>query len=393
MFKIGEALVGTGNEVAHIDLMIGDKEGPIGTAFANGLVQLSRGHTPILGVIRPNLPPKPHVLIVPKVTVEGGEDVTRIFGPAQAAVSKGIADALEEGIIPREKLDDWVIIASVFVHPQAKDFRRIYHFNYSAAKLALGRALSDYPGFDKVVYEKDRAVHPIMGFKVPRLWDPPYLQVALDTASVEQAKKVVEKLPKSDRILLEVGTPLIKAEGLKAVSELRKVAKNRFILADLKTMDVGQVEVDMAFNETADAVTVAGAAPVETINKFIYEAKRMGVYSVLDTINVHDPVKLLKSLKELPDVVEIHRGIDTEGTRKSAWDHIQKIKSDFKDKKLLIAVAGGIKPGTAGEALEKGADIIVVGRYISQAKDVTHTCREFLRLLGQDADQLRVHIE
>ena len=183
IYLIGESLVGEGNEVAHIDLMIGNKDGPVGQAFANGMTSLSAGHTPLLAVIRPNLPPKPHTLIVPKVTVKNMEDTGKIFGPAQAAVAKAIADSAEEGIIPREQLDDWVIICSVFIHPQATDFRRIYQYNYGATKMALQRALKNYPSFEKMIYEKDRSKHPIMGFKVPRLWRPPYLQIALDAPS------------------------------------------------------------------------------------------------------------------------------------------------------------------------------------------------------------------
>src|SRR5512136_1444462 len=118
-YLIGESLLGDGNEVAHIDLMIGNKDGPIGQAFAQGMTMLSAGHTPLLAVIRPNLPPKPHTLIVPKVTVKSKEDVGKIFGPAQAAVAKAVADAAEEGIIPAEKVEEWVIICSVFIHPQA----------------------------------------------------------------------------------------------------------------------------------------------------------------------------------------------------------------------------------------------------------------------------------
>jgi hypothetical protein len=104
IYLIGEALVGEGNEVAHIDLLVGDKAGPVGRAFANGLSNLSAGHTPLLAVIRPNLPPKPHTLLVPKVTVKNMEDTGKIFGPAQAAVAKAVADAVEEGIIPADKI-------------------------------------------------------------------------------------------------------------------------------------------------------------------------------------------------------------------------------------------------------------------------------------------------
>ena len=84
MFQVGEALVGEGNEVAHIDLMIGEKDSPVGKAFANGMSNLSVGHTPLLAVIRPNLPCKPYTLLVPKVTIKDLDQASQIFGPAQA---------------------------------------------------------------------------------------------------------------------------------------------------------------------------------------------------------------------------------------------------------------------------------------------------------------------
>ncbi|MFH1834661.1 MAG: bifunctional 5,6,7,8-tetrahydromethanopterin hydro-lyase/3-hexulose-6-phosphate synthase [Methanobacteriota archaeon] len=393
MFKIGEALVGKGNEIAHIDLIVGDKESNVGKAFAEGLTNLSKGHTPVVAVIRPNLPAKPYTLVVPKVTVADLDDANKIFGPAQAAVAKAVADAVEEGVIPEDKIEEWVIIASVFIHPKASDFRKIYQYNYSATKLAVRRALTDYPGLNKIMYDKDRATHPIMGFKVPRLWRPPYLQIALDQTSISAARKIVEQIPHSDNIILEVGTPLLKGEGVKAISALREVTPNIFMIADLKTMDVGQVEVDLAFDETADAVAVAGQASIEVIDKFIYEARRLSVYSILDTLNVKDPVKLLKSLKELPDIVELHRGIDEEGGKEHDWQTIEKIKTAFKGKKLLVSVAGGIEPKNALEALKAGADIIVVGRYVTQSKDIERSVRAFLNLMQGDIDLKRVHVE
>ncbi|MDI6847953.1 MAG: bifunctional 5,6,7,8-tetrahydromethanopterin hydro-lyase/3-hexulose-6-phosphate synthase, partial [Candidatus Bathyarchaeia archaeon] len=303
MYLIGEALVGEDNEVAHIDLLIGDKEGPVGEAFAAGLSHLSRGHTPLLAVIRPNLPPKPHTLLVPKVTIKNLEDTNKIFGPAQAAVAKAVADAVEEGIIPKDKVDDWVIVCGVFVHPQAKDYRRIYNYNYGATKLALKRALAKYPPLEKVFYDKDRAKHPIMGFRVPRLWRPPYLQISLDIPDLERNKKIIAQIPRSDRIILEMGTPLIKRYGTKVISELREIARDIFFVADLKTLDVGKVEVDLAYDETADAVVAAGLAPVETLNAFTHEAKRLGIYAAVDMLNVENPIKKLRMLKEFPDII------------------------------------------------------------------------------------------
>jgi bifunctional enzyme Fae/Hps len=395
-YLIGESLLGEGNEVAHIDLMIGDKNGPIGQAFANGMSQLSAGHTPVLAVIRPNLPPKPHTLIVPKVTIKNMEDAGKIFGPAQAAVAKAIADSSEEGIIPANKLDEWVIICSVFIHPKATDYRKIYQYNYGATKMALKRALKKYPTLEKIIYDKDRAKHPIMGFRVPRLWRPPYLQIALDAPSLEGAKKVIQALPGSDRIILEVGTPLIKRYGTRGINELRQIAKDKFIIADLKTLDVGKVEVDIAYEDTADAVVAAGLAPPETLDATVQEAKRLGIYAVIDMLNVEDVLGKLKSIKDFPDIVILHRGIDQESGRSCGLERIKMIRQAFPNKKFLIAVAGGIVPETAKEALEQGADILIVGRYVTQSKDIERSVRDFLELtpsMREDVDLYRVHTE
>jgi len=395
-YLIGESLVGEGNEVAHVDLMVGDKNGPVGQAFAMGLTTLSAGHTPLLAVVRPNLPPKPHTLIVPKVTVKNMEDTGKIFGPAQAAVAKAIADAAEEGVIPAAKLDEWVIIASVFIHPQATDYRKIYQYNYGATKMALQRAIKKYPPIDKVNYDKDRAKHPIMGFKVPRLWRPPYLQIALDPPSLEGAKKVIENLPGSDRIILEVGTPMIKRYGTRVINDIRAMAKDKFVIADLKTLDVGKVEVDIAYEDTADAVVAAGIGPAETLDATIQEARRLGIYAVVDMLNVDDVLAKLRSIKELPDIVILHRGIDQETGRSSGLERIKLIREAFPNKKFLIAVAGGIVPETAKEALEKGADILIVGRYVTQSKDIERAVRDFLELtptMREDIDLYRVHTE
>jgi len=395
-YLIGESLVGEGNEVAHIDLLIGDKTGPVGQAFATGMANLSAGHTPLLAVIRPNLPPKPYTLIVPKVTVKNMADAGKIFGPAQAAVAKAVADATEEGIIPASKIDEWVVIVSVFIHPQAINYRKIYQYNYGATKMALQRALQKYPSIDKLIYDKDRAKHPIMGFKVPRLWRPPYLQIALDAPSLEDAKKVIERLPGSDRIILEVGTPLIKRYGTRVINEIREIAKDKFIIADLKTLDVGKVEVDTAYEDTADAVVAAGLASPETLDATVQEARRLGIYAVIDMLNVDDILTKLKSLKDFPDVVILHRGIDQESGQTSGLERIKLIREAFPNKKLLIAVAGGIVPETAKEALEQGADILIVGRYVTQSRDVERAVRDFLELtpaMREDIDLYRVHTE
>ncbi|WMW21469.1 bifunctional 5,6,7,8-tetrahydromethanopterin hydro-lyase/3-hexulose-6-phosphate synthase [Methanolobus mangrovi] len=388
MLLIGEALIGEAPELAHVDLMIGNKDGPVGQAFANGLTQLSAGHTPLLSVIRPNLPTKPATLIVPKVTVKNMEQASQIFGPAQAAVAKAVADALEEGAFGDLDLDDIVVVASVFIHPEAKDYNRIYRYNYGATKLAVKRAVDGFPDLDTVLKEKDRMGHAIMGFKVSRLWNPPYLQVALDNPNLPVILDIVRQIPKSDHVILEAGTPLIKRYGTDVIGKLREVRPDAFIVADLKTLDTGNLEARMVADATADAIVVSALAPIATLNKAIEEAHKTGIYAVMDTLNCDDPVAVLKELDVLPDVVELHRGIDIEGTA-HAWGSIDGIKA--LSPKILVAVAGGVRIDTMPDALSAGADILVVGRAITNAKDVRQVAEKFIEGLNNpEIDQFRV---
>jgi len=411
-YFIGEALIGEGENLAHVDLIIGSKDGPVGISFANALSTPSKGHGGLLGAIRPNLLSKPVSLIVPKVTVADLEDANKIFGPAQAAVAKGIVDAVEEGLIPLNKVDEWVIIASVFIHPAAKDYRKIYQYNYGATKLAIQRALKGYPPIEKIFYDKDRAKHPVAGIRVPRLWRPPYIQVALDHPALEKQIKVVKQLPKSDRIILEIGTPFLKKYGVESIKQIREVAKEKFIVADLKTLDVGKLEVDFAFDATADAVVASGLAATASIDKFILEAQRLGIHAFVDTMEVQNPIEKLSSLKQTPDVVIIHRGIDVEQSatgnkspdaqQRQRWALVPKIKELYAGQKkasgrdrVLVAVAGGIEPSSAAYALDQGADILIVGRFIASAKDVEFAMRRMLNVLPgyQDIDLKRIHSE
>jgi len=398
MYKIGEALIGKGNEVAHIDLTIGKKSGPVGQAFLGGLTQLSQGHTPLLAVIRPNLITKPATLIIPKVTVKNLDDAGKIFGPAQAAVAKAVADSVQDGTIPEAYVENYVVLASVFIHPEAQDYDKIYRYNYSATKLSLQRALTGYPDLKKINYEKDRSTHAIAGIKMERLWRPPYLQIALDITSMDGIKRVLDEVPHNDMVIFEAGTPFIKEFGVRGLKEIRKMRSSMFLIADLKTLDVGKVEVDQAYNQGADAVVVSGLAAVETVDSVIYEAHRMGIYAYVDMMNVADPKAVLKGLKGgTPDVVILHRNVDAGAGKENQaedarWKLIKEIKSEISSK-ILFAVAGGINPKTAKQALINGADILIVGRYITQSKDIERSSREFLELLGEDTDLYRTHVE
>ncbi|MCK9591517.1 MAG: bifunctional 5,6,7,8-tetrahydromethanopterin hydro-lyase/3-hexulose-6-phosphate synthase [Methanoregula sp.] len=389
MYLIGEALIGDGAEVAHIDLLMGDKEGPIGTAFAHAVSQLSAGHTPLLAVIRPNLLTKPVTLVIPKVTLKTMTQVNEMFGPVQAAVAKAVADCVEEGVFAAVDIENVVILASAFVHPDAMDYNKIYRYNYGATKLAIHRAIDKFPDAKTLVYEKDRTAHAIMGFKVTRLWDPPYLQVALDLVDMGKVAKVLKELPENDHLIIEAGTPLIKKFGLGVISELRKLRPNAFIIADMKILDTGNLEARMAADASADAVVVSGLAPASTMEKAIAEARKVGIYSVVDMLNVQNPAKVIEKLKVKPDIVELHRAIDTEDTA-HAWGDIAAIKKAAGGK-LLVATAGGVRVNVVKDALKAGADILVVGRAITASKDIKHAADEFLdKLDKEEIDQFRV---
>lgn len=162
---VGEALVGEGNEVAHIDLLIGDKQGPVGVAFANALARQSQGHSNLLAVLAPNLAVKPSTVLITKVTIKGLGQAVQMFGPAQAAVAKAVADSVAGGVIPKDQAENLVIVCGVFIHPEAKDNKKIYDFNYEATKQSIASAMAGKPSADEMVAGKDSAKHPFLGFE------------------------------------------------------------------------------------------------------------------------------------------------------------------------------------------------------------------------------------
>ena len=162
---IGEALVGEGNEVAHIDLLIGAKDGPVGMAFANALSSQRQGHSNLLAVLEPNLLCKPATVLITKVTIKGAKQAVQMFGPAQYAVAKAVADSVEAGVIPKNQCENLVIVAGVFIHWEAQDDNKIRQYNYEATKLAISRAMKGEPSTDTMLAGKDKAKHPFAGLR------------------------------------------------------------------------------------------------------------------------------------------------------------------------------------------------------------------------------------
>ena len=161
---VGEALVGDGNEVSHIDLLIGDKSGPVGVAFANALADQKMGHSNLLAVATPNLAVKPSTVMITKVTIKGAKQAVQMFGPAQAAVAKAVADSVASGVIPKSDAENLVIVCGVFIHWLAADDKKIYDYNYKATMDAISNAMKGKPSVDEMIAGKDKAAHPFKGF-------------------------------------------------------------------------------------------------------------------------------------------------------------------------------------------------------------------------------------
>jgi 5,6,7,8-tetrahydromethanopterin hydro-lyase len=159
-FFLGESLVGDGNEVAHIDLLIGSKSGPAGHAFCNALTNNKDGFTTLLAVVAPNLPAKPDTLLFNKVTIKGAKQAVQMFGPAQSAVARAVVDSLAAGVIPKEKADDYCIMVGVFIHWDAADDTKIYDYNYQATKESIQRALAGKPSSSEVIEKSKTSKHP-----------------------------------------------------------------------------------------------------------------------------------------------------------------------------------------------------------------------------------------
>jgi len=157
---VGESLVGDGNEVAHIDLIIGPRGSPVESAFGNALTNNKDGFTSLLAVVAPNLLTKPATVMFNKVTIKGAKQAVQMFGPAQRGVAMAVADSVEDGTIPMNEADNLFICVGVFIHWLAEDDKKIQDYNYQATREAIQRAVTGQPSAEEVVARKSLVEHP-----------------------------------------------------------------------------------------------------------------------------------------------------------------------------------------------------------------------------------------
>ena len=214
------------------------------------------------------------------------------------------------------------------------------------------------------------------------------LQIALN-GSLRDAESIIAGLPASERIMIEVGTPMIKTFGAVAIQRIRAlwsirlakagIVQSACIVADMKTMDRGAVEVSIAEEAGASAVIALGQAPIETLNVFISACRRRKMTSMVDMMNIDKPYQILRKLAMLPDVVILHRGVDEERDSDKLLPIylINKIKGTYD---VRVAIAGGDTPREVQSAVFNGADIVILWKdfYSAESKngDITG---EFLR--------------
>jgi bifunctional enzyme Fae/Hps len=242
-----------------------------------------------------------------------------------------------------------------------------------------------------------------------------HLQIALNS-TLDEARNVIGRIPLDERIIIEAGTPLIKAYGALGIKKIRSWWEERifgppaqalrttgmiplvmelirksaekekivpftpYIVADLKCMDRGIREVEIARQGGANAATALGHAPIETLDAFIENCEKSGLDSMVDMMNVGFPLEVLRKLKELPSVVVLHRGVDEESFNREKeipFHEIQRIKTNYD---IMIAVAGGDTFEEVRRALFNDADIVVVWKsFYKGADDTTKIAEEFLK--------------
>ena len=213
-----------------------------------------------------------------------------------------------------------------------------------------------------------------------------YLQIAFnyDLALVH---RVLPALPRNPRILIEAGTPFIKREGMNGVRTIRSLWGGH-IVADIKTSDGAAAEVDMARRSGADAVTVLGNSPTETLDLFVVHCEELEVISMVDMLGVHDPLRVLLPMKHRPDVIILHKGRDEESTRGKViqYRHVSRVRSKYD---ASISAAGGVGLNEARSAIFNGANIVVVNLVhpgdpwegISTDEDIAGMARKFLETI------------
>ena len=158
--QIGESYVGSGKEAAHVNTVLGERSGPVGTSWASALATPSRGHAPFVAVIRPGIPVQPPTLFVNKSAIRTERHAEMTWGAAQAGVAAGVADAVDKGVVAGDWISELVIIAAVWVDPDAADAKAVFENNRLATSQALANGANGSPDLDAVLRAREDPWNP-----------------------------------------------------------------------------------------------------------------------------------------------------------------------------------------------------------------------------------------
>ncbi|MGE7759596.1 3-hexulose-6-phosphate synthase [Peribacillus sp. NPDC097895] len=207
------------------------------------------------------------------------------------------------------------------------------------------------------------------------------LQLALDLVNIEEGIKLVKEIEEYIDIV-EIGTPVVINEGLRAVKEMKKAFPSLKVLADLKIMDAAAYEVMKASEAGADIITILGAAEDMSIKGAVEEAKKQGKKILVDMIAVKDLETRAKELDSFGvDYICVHTGYDLQAVGKNSFEDLQTIKRVVK--KAKTAVAGGIKLETLPEVIQAQPDLVIVGGGITGQVDIKGTASQIQKLVKQ----------
>ncbi|MBU8687843.1 3-hexulose-6-phosphate synthase [Priestia megaterium] len=207
------------------------------------------------------------------------------------------------------------------------------------------------------------------------------LQLALDLVNISEAKEVVQEVQEYIDIV-EIGTPVVINEGLKAVKEIKEAFPSLKVLADLKIMDAGAYEVMKASEAGASIITILGATDDSTIKGAVEEAKKQGTQILVDMINVKNLEQRVKEVDALGvDYICVHTGYDLQAEGETPFEQLQTIKRVVKNAKT--AVAGGIKLTTLPEVVQSQPDLVIVGGGITSEKNKRNIAQEMKKVVKQ----------
>jgi bifunctional enzyme Fae/Hps len=259
---------------------------------------------------------------------------------------------------------------------------RIYRYNYAATKLALKGAMSGFPDINVVLEETPKATHAMIGFRINNLEEPPYLGVELVIDEWRRIEGILRDLPRKDGIIVKAGAPLIKKFGVEVCQKIHEMRPESVVIADMKSLDTGNLEARMAGDATADVVAFSALAPLKTQERFIKECRTIGVLAYMDTINVSDPLEIIDRLEVKPDIVEL-RGNPSQ-------DMVGKVKEACGEGSI-VAVASEVDIVGAKNVVESGVAIVMLSETITESTECNKTASAYLEKLGiYEVDQFRI---